>query len=160
MWARVEKIIQLSNRSKKKNDPRQTYLCISAPKNIFLLFSTFWKWSYSQRCSRLMNVMKLDSIVSTLSNVVNVNFEMDNIDLTLFNIINFNVGIHNVGSTLIWHCPTSRRYITLTKMLKPRWKFSWVLRLYKFVKFVKLKTYIFTRIPFHYCFHKTLKRYW
>ena len=106
-------------------------------EDIILLFSTFWKWSYSQRCFNF-NVMKLDlennSIVLTLSNFVNINIE-----LTLFNVVNFNVDIHNVVSTLIRHCPTSRRHITLTTTLRPRWKVSWGLtnvakRLHNFVK--------------------------
>ena len=41
--------------------------------------------------------MKLDlennGIVSTLSNVVNINIEIDNVDLTLLNVVNFNVDI-------------------------------------------------------------------
>ena len=49
--------------------------------------------------------MKLDvennSIVSTLSNTVNIIAEIDNVDLTLFNVVNFNVDIHNIVSTSI-----------------------------------------------------------
>ena len=81
--------------------------------------------------STLINVVKLDvennNIVSTLSNVVYINVEKDKVDLTLFNIANFNVDIHNFVSTLIWHCPTSRRHIILTTTLRQRWKVSWVL---------------------------------
>ena len=100
--------------------------------------------------------MKLDvensNIVSMLPNVVRMNAEIDNVDLTLLNVVNFNVDIHNVVSTLIWHCPTSRRHITLTTTLRSRWKVFWVLtnvakRLHNFVKFIKLKKCVFSRIP-------------
>ena len=80
--------------------------------------------------SMLINVVKIDveinSIVLTLPNVVNINFEKDKVDLTLFNAVYFNVNIQNVVSTFIWHCPTSRRHITLTT-LRQRWKVFWVL---------------------------------
>ena len=58
-------------------------------KDIFLLFSTFWKWSYSQRCFDV---------------VFNVAFKVGN----------FGIGIHNVVSTLIWQFLTSRRHIITT----------------------------------------------
>ena len=132
-------------------------------KNVFLLFSTFWKWSFPNVVSTLINVVKFDvenyNIVWTMSNVVTINVEKDKVDLALFN-----VDIHNVVSTLIWHCPTSRRNITLTTALRQRWKVSWVLtniakRLHNFVKFIKLKTYIFRRILLNCCFHKLSKWY-
>ena len=53
----------------------------------------------------LINVVKIDveinSIVSTLSNVVNINFEKDKVDLALFNAVYFNVDIQNVVSKFI-----------------------------------------------------------
>ena len=119
--------------------------------------------------STLINVMKLDiendNIVSTLSNVININVEINNVDLTLFHVVHINVNIHKVGSTLIWHCPTSQCHITLTTTLRPRWKISWVLtnvakRLNNFVRFIKLKIYIFSRIPLDSSFRKLSKRYW
>ena len=109
--------------------------------------------------STLINVVKLDvdnnSIVSKLSNVVNFNVEIGNVDSMLFNVVNFNVDIHNVVTTLIWHCPTLRRHITLTTTLRQCWNVFWVLknvakRLHNFVKFIKLKTYIFSRIPLNW----------
>ena len=125
---------------------------------LFCFFQLFENGHIHNVVLTLINVMKLDlennSIVLTLSNFVNINIE-----LTLFNVANFNVDIHNVVSTLIRHCPTSRRHITLTTMLRPRWKVSWGLtnvakRLHNFVKFIKLKTYIFSRIRPFCCFPK------
>ena len=70
----------------------------------------------------VVTVVKLevekDNDASTLSNVVNINVQIDNVDSTFFNVVNFNVDIRNVFSTLIWRCPTSRRHINLTKLLK------------------------------------------
>ena len=86
------------------------------------------------------------------------------LNLTLFNVVNFNVYIHNIVSTLIWCCPMSWKHITLTKTtLRQRWNVLWALKniaksLHKFVKFIKLKTYIFSRIPLNCCC-KLSKRY-
>ena len=41
------------------------------------------------------------SVVSTLSNVVQINAEMDNVDATSFSVLIFDVDIHNVVSKLI-----------------------------------------------------------
>ena len=129
-------------------------------------------WPYTERCfdenghiqnvvSMLINVVKLD----VQNNIVNINVEIDNVNLTLFNITNFNVYIHSVVSMLIWYCPTSRSHITLTTTLRQRWNVFWVLKnvaknLNNFVKFIKLKTYIFSRIRLTCCFRKLSKRYW
>ena len=55
-------------------------------KNIFLLISTFWKWSYSQRCfdvDQRCETRRLNNNTAlTLSNVVNISAERDNVDLT------------------------------------------------------------------------------
>ena len=55
--------------------------------------------------STLPNVVKIevenDNVVSTLSNVVQFNVEKHNVVSTLFYIVNFNVDIYNVVSTLI-----------------------------------------------------------
>ena len=60
-------------------------------KLIFLLFSTFWKLAYSQRCfdvdQRYETRRWQYNIVSTLSNIANIN------------VVNFNVGKH-VSSVL------------------------------------------------------------
>ena len=134
----------------------------------FLLFQLFKNDHTDNVVSTLMNVMKLDvesnSIVPTLSNV-NVKLEIDHVGLALFNVKKFNVDIHYVVSTLIWHCPTSRHYITLTTNVETRLIGFLVLtnvaeRLHNFVKFIKLKTYIFSRIPLNCCFRKLLQRYW
>ena len=45
--------------------------------------------------------VKNGDVVSTLPNVVQIDFEMDNVGSTLFNVVNFNVDEHNVVSTLI-----------------------------------------------------------
>ena len=48
--------------------------------------------------------MKLDvqnnKMVSTLSNVVNINVETDNVNVTLFNVVNLNVNIHGIPEFL------------------------------------------------------------
>ena len=107
----------------------------------FSLFSTFWK-SFSQSC---FEVNQRYETRSWKYQYVNINAEIDNVDWTLFNVVNFNVDKHNVVSTIIWHCPTSRRHISLMTTLRPRWKVSWVLtnvakRLHNFIKLIKLKT--------------------
>ena len=55
--------------------------------------------------STLPNVVKIDvendNVVSTLSNVFQFNVEKHNVVSTLFYIVNFNVDIYNVVSTLI-----------------------------------------------------------
>ena len=117
-------------------------------KITFCSFQLFENGHIHNVVSTLINVMKLyvenNSIVSTLSNVFNFNVEIGNVDVTLFNLVNFNTGIHNVVSKLIWHCPTSRYHITLTKTLSPCWMVSWVLanvakRLHNFVMFFKIE---------------------
>ena len=112
----------------------------------------------------LINVMELDiqnnNIVSGLSNVVYIK-----VNLALFNVLNFNVYIHNIVLTLIRYCPTSWSHVTLTTTLRQRWNVFWGLKnvaksLHNFVKFIKLKTYTFSRISLNYCFRKLSKRYW
>ena len=49
-----------------------------------------------------------DNVVSTLSNLVQIN------------VVNFNVDVHNVFSTLIWHWAMSRRHINPKTTLKWR----------------------------------------
>ena len=122
----------------------------------FRSFQHFENYHIHNVVSTLTNVMKLyvenNSIVLTLYNVVSISNERGNVDLTLLNVVNFSVDIDNVVSTLIWHFATSRRHITLTTTLRPGWKVSWLLknvakRVHNFVNFIKLKTYIFNRIP-------------
>ena len=135
---------------------QMSHLFFGSSKIFFYSFQYFENGHILNVLSTLIKVMKLDveisNIVSMLSNVVSMNAEIDNVDLMLFNVVNFNVDIHNVVSALIWHCPTSRRHITLTTTLRPRWKVFWVLtnvakRLHNFLKFIKLKKYTFSRIP-------------
>ena len=134
-----------------------------------MLFSTFENDHFQNVVSTLINVGKLNvqynNIVLTLSNIVYINVEIENVNSTLFNVVDFNVDIHNIVSTLIGHCPTSQRHITLTTTFRQRWNVYWVLknvdkRLHKFSKFIKLKTYIFSRLPLNCWFRKLSKRYW
>ena len=117
----------------------------------------------------LTNVVKLDvennSNVLTLSNVANIKVEIENVDVTLFNVVNLNFDIGNVVLTLIWHSPTSRCHITLTTTLREYWKVSWVLtniakRIRNILKFIILKTCIFSRIPLNFCYRTLSKRCW
>ena len=55
------------------------------------------------------------NVLSTFTNVVRLDVENDS---TLLDAVNFNDEIHNVVSTLIWHCPTSRRPINQKTTLK------------------------------------------
>ena len=135
-------------------------------KNIFCSFQLFEKgYTYNIVSTLINSTLKLDvENNSTTNNTTDVYVETSNVDLTLFNVVNFNVDINNFVSTLIWHCPTSQRHITLTTILRPRWNVSWILnniakRLHNFLKFVKFKTYIFSRIPLTCCFCKFPKRY-
>ena len=63
---------------------------------VFLLF----KWSYSQQCFDVAKRFEIhvenNNVVSTLSNVAQINFVIENVDLALFNVANFNVDVHNV----------------------------------------------------------------
>ena len=161
----------LFNRSQSKASVvnQMSHLFFWSSKIFFCSFQLFENGHIQNVVSTLINVVKLDvqnnNIVSALSNVVNINVEIDNVNVTLFNVVNFNVYIHNFVSTLIRYCPTSRSHITLTTTLRQRWNVFWVLKnvaksLHNFVKFIKLKTYIFSRIPLNCCFRKLSERYW
>ena len=112
-------------------------------KNIFCSFWTFWKWSYSR--FDVFDVITWSTFrrwsmlwKSTLKTALFWR------NLTLFGVVNFNVDIHNIISTLIWHCATLRRHITLTTTLK-RWNVFCVLKnvakeVHNYLKFIKLKT--------------------
>ena len=115
-------------------------------KNIFCSFQLFEKgYTYNIVSTLINSTLKLDvENNSTTNNTTDVYVETSNVDLTLFNVVNFNVDINNFVSTLIWHCPTSQRHITLTTILRPRWNVSWILnniakRLHNFLKFVNSK---------------------
>ena len=143
----------------------------------WVIFSWSWKTFFcsSQLCengyihndvSTFINVTKLDfensNIVSAVSNLVNINIEIDHVGSTLFNVVNFNVDIRNVVLTLIWNFPMSPRHITLTTILRQRWNVCWVLknvakRLHNSINFIKLKTYISSRLPLN-CFFVTFWR--
>ena len=97
-------------------------------------------------CSfQLFEIGHILIVVSTLINVMKLDVENNSIVLTSPDVVNINIEI--------------------TTMLRPRRKVSWVLtniakRLHNFVKCIKLKTYIFSRIPLNCCFRKLSKRYW
>ena len=150
----------------KKNDESNLFFEVQKYYFVFESRLIFFSNGYIRNVvSTLPNVVKFDAendnIVSTLSSVVQFNVEKTQ---CCFNVVNFNIDIHNVVSTLIWHCLTSRRHTTLTKTLRPCWKVSWVLtnvaRLHNFVKFVKLKKFVFSRITLNCCFPKFSKRYY
>ena len=137
-------------------------------KTVFCFFQPLENGHIHNVVSTLTNVVKLDvennSSVLKLSNVVNINVEIDNVDVTLFNVVNLKFE-RNFVSTLIWLSPTSRRHISLTTTLRQCWKVSWILtniakRISNFLKFIKLKTCIFSRIPLNFCFRKHSKRCW
>ena len=109
-------------------------------KNIILFFNRglifFSNGHIRNVVSTLPNVVKIDfendNVVSTLSNVVQFNVEKYNVVSTLFNFVNFSVDVHNIVSTLIWRCATSRRQInlktTLNRCWNVCWEWSWSLR--------------------------------
>ena len=111
-------------------------------KNIFLLFSIFWKGHIYNIVLTLINVIKLDAensiIVSTLSNIVNINVKIDRVDLTLSNVATSYHRNRNVETTL-------KGFLGIYGRLK--------------VKFIKLNTYIFSKIPLNFCFRKISERY-
>ena len=121
-------------------------------KNIFFCsFQLFENGHFYNAVSRLINVVKLD-------------VENSNIDSTLSNVVNINVDKQNIFSTLIWHFPTLRCHITLTTMLRQHWNVFYLLKdvakiLHNFVNFIKLKTYIFSRILLYCCFCTLSKWY-
>ena len=79
--------------------------------------------------STLPDILKIDfendNVVSTLSNVVEFNVEIHNVVLTLLNVMNYNVDVHNVVSTLIWCCATLQRHINLKTMMNQSWNVCW-----------------------------------
>ena len=80
--------------------------------------------------STLPNVVKINfennNVVSTLSNVVQYNVEIHNVVSTSLNIVNFNVDLHNVVSMLIWQCAASQCQINLKATLNRRWNVCWI----------------------------------
>ena len=121
---------------------QMSHLIFEAQKYFFLLFSTFWKGHIYNIVLTLINVIKLDaensSIVSTLSNIVNINVEIDSIDLTLSNVATSYHRNRNVETTL-------KGFLGIYGRLK--------------VNFIKLNTYIFSKIPLNSCFRKLSERY-
>ena len=128
MEKKMKKILSLAYSLKLKN--------IILFLNRGLIFIFFPNGYIHNVVSMLPNVkfyVENGSVVSTLSNVVQINIEMDNLDSTLSNVVSFNVDVHNIVSTLIWRCPTSRRHINLKTTLTRRWNVCWVLIILHFL---------------------------
>ena len=84
----------------------------------------------------------IHNVVSTLPNVEEIDVKNDNVVSTLTNVqikrrngqrwfdiaqhCRFQRYVHNVVSTLIWHCPMSRRHINLKRTSKKRWDVCWI----------------------------------
>ena len=83
-------------------------------------------------------------VVSTLPNVVQINFEIDNVHSTLLNVVNSNVDMHNIVSTLIWRCAASRRHINLKTTLINVEMFA----IFLFKKLVFIQNLIFIKKPY------------
>ena len=94
-----------------------------------IYFVAFGNGHYLNIVSTLTDVVKLDFengiVVLTLSTVVHLNVDMHNVDLTFFGSANFIVDIHSVVSTLIWRCLTLS-YISSKRLLKQCWNVCWV----------------------------------
>ena len=55
------------------------------------------------------------NVVSTLSNIVQLDVENEKVASTFSNVLSSNIDVNNVVSTLIWRCLTSRGHINLSQ---------------------------------------------
>ena len=66
----------------------------------------------------------IPNVASAQPNFAKIDLEYDNVVLFYYsNTEKSNVDVQNVVSTLILHCQTSRRHISLKKTLKQRWNY-------------------------------------
>ena len=76
-----------------------------SPKIFFCSFQLFENGHIRNVVSTLINVVRLDfqkdNTMSTFSNAVNIKVEIDNVNLMLLNVAKFNINVHSVVLTLI-----------------------------------------------------------
>ena len=93
-------------------------------KKDFCVFASFFKF--------FTQVVIYHNVLLTLSNIVQINFEIDNNDSTLFNVVNLNFDVRKVVSTLTRRCPASPYLIKRIIALKQRGNVCWGKISYKY----------------------------
>ena len=131
-WGSANVLLQIPLKMGKNQENFESNIFFEAQKYYFAFELRLIFFLNGHICNvvlTLPNVMKIyvenDNVVWTLSNIVQFNVEKHIVASTIFNVVNFNVDVHNAGSTLIWRCPTSRRYINLKPTLNRHWNICW-----------------------------------